>query len=126
MSGIVLTSEGTSAQRTLLGDARLHSILGSEPTVRRRFSRGDTVTAYVEAYQDARAVERVGLTAVLTTAAGARVRSETPRRVINEAGSTAWTVRFPLAGLDTGDYALTLEARTAGQAAKRQVALTVE
>ena len=126
MSGIVLTSEGTSAQRTLLSDGRLHAILGGEPTVRRRFSRSDTITAYAEIYQDVGTVERLGLIATLTTAAGARARSETPRRVIAEAGSTGLTVRFPLAGLGTGDYVLTLEARTAERVAKRQVALAVE
>jgi hypothetical protein len=50
MSGVVLASAQTAADRTLLSDERLKAILGSNPTARRRFSTSDTLTAFVEIY----------------------------------------------------------------------------
>jgi hypothetical protein len=127
LSGVVLASARTAPERTLLGDASLKMLLGSDPTARRRFSRDDTVTAFAEVYADARtATEAVTVTATLTTADGARAMTTPAARVTDEPGRSGYITRLPLADLAPGDYVLTLEARAGERTATRQLPLAVE
>jgi hypothetical protein len=125
LSGLVLASSG-APQASLASDAKLRAILGADPTTDRRFARRDTLTAYVEAYTDAKnRVEDVAVTATITTGQGAKVRSEPIARGASEAGRAAFTVRLPLADLAPGDYVLTIDAKTGKRTATRQVGFVV-
>jgi hypothetical protein len=127
LSGVVLSSERTAADRTLLGDEFLNRILGAEPTARRRFSQADTVTAFAEVYTTSpAALETMRVTATLTTADGAAAKDVAGAARTAEPGRAGYTVRLPLADLAPGDYALTIEARAGDDVASRSLLLTVE
>jgi hypothetical protein len=126
MSGLVLASAGTAAQPTLLADATLKDRLSSDPTVRRRFARSDSITAFGEVYVDERTrPEDVRVTATIATAGQKSVRSVTPAVAANEPGRVGHTTRLALAGLTPGDYVLTLEAQVGRRRAMRQVPFSV-
>jgi VWFA-related protein len=126
MSGLVLASAADAGQPTLQGDPVLRGLLGAEPTTNRRFTRRDALTAYVEAYGDARAsAGELSMTAALTTGQGAPIRKETATRVVNDPGRAGFTVRVPLADLMPGEYVLTLEAKAGKRTATRQVGFSV-
>jgi VWFA-related protein len=126
MSGLVLTTTGTAGQSALQGDARLRTILWTDPTTRRRFSRSETLTAFVEVYPEARTkVDDVVTTATIAPARGGTARTVPTSRVGDEAGRAGYTVRLRLADVPPGEYVLTLEARAGRRSAMRQIPFTV-
>ena len=126
VSGIVLASALANADFTMLGDARLKALLGGEPAVRRRFSRADTVTAFIEVYTDARkAQEGAQVTAALTTGDGARLLTQPGSLVASVPGTAGYAARLPLADVPPGQYILTMEVRDRRRAAMRQIPIAV-
>jgi VWFA-related protein len=126
MSGLVLTTTGAAGQSALQGDARLRTMLWTDPTTRRRFARSETLTAFVEVYPEARTkVDDVVTTATLAPARGGAARTVPATRVGDEAGRAGYTVRQRLADVPAGEYVLTLEAKAGRRSALRQVPFTV-
>ena len=126
LSGIVLASALANADFTMLGDARLKALLGGEPTVRRRFSRADTVTAFVEVYTDGRrAQEGVQVTATLTAEDGARILTQPGQMLASVPGTAGYAARLPLGEVPPGSYILTMEARDRRRTAMRQIPFAV-
>jgi VWFA-related protein len=126
MSGVVFASEETRSHRTLLGDATLSSILASEPTAVRRFSRRDVLSAFVEVYAALpQAAEATRVTARLTPAGGGRARTQAVTVVRGEPGRVGHLVRVRLADLSPGEYVLTFQAALGGRQETRQVPFTV-
>jgi hypothetical protein len=112
--------------RALRGDEALATVLPSGPTALRRFSTGDTLTAFAEVYTEARTKpEDIRLTSTVTRVRGGRVRSDTATRVRSEPGLAAYTAVIPLSMLAGGDYVLTFEARAGRRTATRQLPFTV-
>jgi hypothetical protein len=127
LSGVVLSSERTATDRTLLGDEFLNRILGAEPTARRRFSQADTVTAFAEVYATSpAALDTVRVTGTLATADGATAKAVPATERTAEPGRAGYTARLPLANLAPGEYVLTIEARAGDDVASRSLLLTVE
>jgi hypothetical protein len=123
----VLASAQSAGDRALLRDERLEAVLGSAPTARRRFARGDMITAYAEAYLGAGTrIEEVQVMATLETSTGRRVRPVPLMRIATEAGRIAVMARIPLADVARGDYVLNIEARTIRQTVNRKVPFSVE
>lgn len=126
MSGVVMASQQTAEHRTLLSDARLAAILGSDPTAVRRFTRQGVVSAFAEIYMNPVQWADVRITASVATARGKKADavdgSVLPR---DEADRMGYIARVRLAELTAGDYVLTLEARTARNVATRQIPFTV-
>jgi Ca-activated chloride channel family protein len=125
MSGVVIASQGAVAHRTLLIDETFRSILSSDPTPVRRFTRQDVISAYAEVYTDPRRPEVARVTASLATANGRKGRAPTITPVSGEPGRGGYLTSIRLADLTPGDYVLTLDASTARGNAKRQVPFTV-
>ena len=126
LSGIVLGSAHAAAHRALREDATLAGVLPSGPTALRRFSAGDTLTAFAEVYTEARTKpEDVRMTVTLARARGGRVRSDAASRIRSEPGVAGYTSVIPLAVLAPGDYVLTLEARAGRRTATRQLPFAV-
>ena len=126
LSGIVLASERTASERTLLSDEVMTAILGSDPTARRRFSRDDMVRAFVEVYTNVRRVtEEVQVSATLTAADGANTTIAIGESVTNDPERAGYTVHLPLAALASGEYVLTIRARAGDHDASRSLLLTV-
>jgi VWFA-related protein len=126
LSGIVLGSTQAALHRALRGDEALATVLPSGPTALRRFSIGDTLTAFAEVYTEARTKpEDIRLTSTVTRVRGGRVRSDTATRVRSEPGLAAYTAVIPLSMLAGGDYVLTFEARAGRRTATRQLPFTV-
>ena len=124
LSGILLASDATAAHHTLKGDAALHKVLAADPTAVRRFSRRDTLTAYVEAYTNAGTSFR-SLTGSVTRVGTTRNQPAEIQTVASERGRWAVTTRLRLNTLQPGDYVLAYEAVGGSRTAKRGVLFTV-
>jgi VWFA-related protein len=127
LSGVSLASNRTALHPTLRGDEVSRQALGAEPTAARRFSQGDVVTAFVEAYTDTPARQsdlRVRATIAPLTSRR-RVRALEVKQVLEERSRTGYVIRVQLTDLAAGDYVLTFEARASRLKATRQVLVTV-
>ncbi|HEX5109989.1 MAG TPA: VWA domain-containing protein [Vicinamibacterales bacterium] len=126
MSGIVLVEPEVATPPLLVGDEGLEGTPAATATTRRRFARGETITALAEVYSDNRTkVDNFGVTATIHTAQGAKVKTETPERPGAQPGRSGYTVRLPLAALTPGDYVLTMEAKAGRRSVTRQVPFSV-
>jgi len=124
LSGILLASERTASHHTLKGDEMLQKVLGAVPTAVRRFSRGDTVTGYVEAYTSGDST-LTGFSGSVTRVGTTRAQPVETRTVLTERGRAAVMTRLRLNALQPGDYVLGYEARAGRRTAIRQVLFTV-
>ena len=112
-------------------------VLPAPPTTDREFAPTETLSAFVEAYDDARRADGKGpysieLTATLQNSEGAIVRTEKQERRSSDprrpSGGYGFVVPVPLAGLPPGPYLLQFEARTQGSlesVASRRVPIRV-
>ncbi len=96
--------------------------LPTPPTTTREFGASDTLTAFVEVYDNIKPVAgslpyAIDVTAALQSAEGTIVRTIEQQKVSNGArrpsGGHAFVVPVPLQGLPPGPYLLVLEARAA-------------
>ena len=99
-----------------------NAALPSPPTTVREFTAGDTVTAYLEVYDNNRRLESDPVYAVDATIAlrggnGRVMRTATQRRVSRDArrpsGGHGFAVSLPLEDVAPGPYVLDVEARAA-------------
>lgn len=126
MSGVVIGSHATSADRTLLSDDLTNNMLAAEPTARRRFPRDDVVTAFAEVYTQARgAADGVQVTATVATSEGRPVLAPIVSKASEQPGRVGYLARISLGDLAAGDYVLTFEARLRRESATRQVPFTI-
>jgi VWFA-related protein len=126
MSGLVFTAPDGSAQLTLYGDETMAGGRAADMTIRRRFARGDSVTALVEVYPRSRTrIEDVRMTMTIATSRGALACTEAAQPVAAEPGRAVYAIRLPLTDLTPGDYVVTMEAVAHGRTVSRQVPISV-
>jgi len=130
MSGVVLASHGQRAL-SLTHDATLRDALEAEPTVARRFTRADTVSAFAEIYAE-RSDEAVSVVGTLTTSAGAEIARVAADSVAplpgSHTGAHGYRVNFDLRDVPPGEYVLTVEAssgRQVGHSVRREIPIAV-
>jgi VWFA-related protein len=119
LSGVALTSRAAAAVTTLRPEDPLRDALPSPPTAFREFDRADELVLFAEIYDNRRpakgtlaapiemsaTVERDGRTIRI---AGLETRPATASR--RRSGGHPFTVRLPLAGLESGRYVIVVEA----------------
>jgi hypothetical protein len=126
ISGLLLASSRNDMPM-LQADARLRALLSVDPTTRRRFRQNETLTAFVEAYIDARTkVDDISVETTIATARGVTVSTYPGERIVHEPGRVGYTMRVPLAKLSPGQYVVAMEARAGRRKATRQVLFQVE
>jgi hypothetical protein len=115
MSGVFLSS-ATATVKTLASASPLANVLPGPPTTRRDFRREETLTGYVEVYEnraDRVASNRIDVWASLRAQSG----KDTPAVVDSRASTIGASVihraiiRLPLADASAGDYVLEVSAR---------------
>ena len=128
LSGVVLAN---ALSRTPSASARgLFDVVPVIPTVARTFAPGDSVTAYLRAYQGGgqnRSAD-VRLTTRILDAAGKSVFSQVetlPADRFDATRSAEYLTRLPLSTLTTGEYLLTIEATVGKITTKRDVRFVV-
>jgi hypothetical protein len=115
MSGVALTSTSATDAVTLdLAEHRLSGLPGPV-TASREFGGTETVTVYMEIYENLRKAppHPVDVKVELRTTASRVVRTATVQRASTELvdGRLGFTVGVPLDGTPAGDYVLRVEAR---------------
>jgi VWFA-related protein len=132
MSGVLLsTSHDGGIAVTANPDALSEDVLPGRPVVRRLFERAETLTAYVEAYDNALPTAHA-LDYALTVRSGADGRTvfESKDRRDVEASSRVRTHGFrspvPLRDLQPGMYVLRAEAAAGGRSALREIPFEVK
>ena len=116
LSGVALTSANTQRTFTFSPHAELDVALPGPPTTAREFSRDDTLTVFLEAYEARRKAHTVTFTVDLLDEAGTSlstyVLEEKP--VTNPKQSSAYTFArsLPLASIPPGPYVLRVGARS--------------
>jgi tetratricopeptide (TPR) repeat protein len=112
VSGLLLTSRGAAATLTPAIDARLEPLLETPPTVSRRFTASDVVTAYFEVYPTG---HDTSVSARVTDLDGREVfRAGAGRPERSAATATpGHLVEIPLADVVPGRYRLRIDARRA-------------
>jgi Ca-activated chloride channel family protein len=123
LSGVLLASERTAGHHSLKGDDSLKKLLGAEPTALRRFSRRDTLSAFVETYTDVK-TSLTNVTATIASATSKRGDSIGVRPIRTERGAAA-LARVPLSSLRPGDYVIAFVAHAGKQSATRRVLFSV-
>jgi VWFA-related protein len=117
MSGVALTSVVASQVTTLRPKDPLKDYLPGPPVATRDFSRGDTLTAFAEIYDNQRggAAHQVAITGTLISDAGAVVRTiseeRSSRELEGKAGGYGFTATLPLADIAPGLYVIRVQAR---------------
>lgn len=134
-AGSALARWPTSGGASLL--ATLQGALSAPPTTMRDFGGDETLTLYVEAYDNGTRVEKVPpyeivLTATLRDATDAVVREVSEKRASRAtrlpSGGHGFTMPVPLEGIAPGDYVLQVEARSErepGRPATRRIPVHV-
>jgi hypothetical protein len=131
LSGLVLSiSPDTGVAVTANAEVQPQNVLPAPATVRRTFDRAETMTSYVEVYDNASQTAHA-LEVVVSVRSGADGRSvfETRDRRDVEAGRNTrmhgFTTPVPLKDLQPGMYVLKVEATAAKQTAVREVPFEV-
>jgi len=120
MSGVALTSKALSSMTTMRPKEPLKDALPGPITASREFARGDTVTLFVEVYDNAsKAAHNVDLSAELRSEDGRAFGRVNDQRASSElsgkSGGYRFTAALPLT-VEPGRYMIHVEARsTAGE-----------
>jgi len=117
LSGVLLTSSAAELFATANESAEWSGLLPAPPVVTRTFSASDTLTWFVEAYDDtSRASHDINYTATIEDADDGRTLAEAgdTRTVAAGAGRQAhgFTTSYPLRDLEPGMYLLRVSAST--------------
>jgi VWFA-related protein len=128
LSGLVLTSSRADLIATANPDPILRDALPGSPVASRRFSAGETLSLYAEAYD--RSTQRHGITFVTTMHDAMNGRTVFEAHDQRDAGGTDGMSGFrkdiPLKDLPPGTYVLGMEATsTLGPTARRDVLFEV-
>jgi hypothetical protein len=121
MSGVSLTSAAAARSLTLTPKTPLRDVFTTPLTASREFTAGDTLTTYVEVYENLRkpAAHTVDLAVTLRSDEGRVVRTITDERSLTasagQSGGEGFLAQVPL-DVDPGIYVIHVEARsTAGE-----------
>jgi hypothetical protein len=121
MSGVSLTSAAAAQSLTLTPKAPLRDVFATPLTTSREFAAGDTLTTYVEMYDNLRqpAARSVNVTIALRSDDGRVLRTITDERSstapTGRPGEHAFVAQIPL-DVDPGIYVIHVEGRsTAGE-----------
>jgi VWFA-related protein len=132
LSGVLLSSSRADAFANANPDPELQGLLSSAPVVSRTFSRDDTLTWFVEAYENSSQSSRSILfeTTVQGVQDGRTVFRARDERSIQPGDKTrgqGFSTRFPLKDLSPGQYVLRVDARatSSGQSVHRDVPFEV-
>jgi hypothetical protein len=132
LSGILLTSSNAESFQTANPDPELKEILSAAPIVSRTFSREDTLTWFVEAYDNSSTAARSVLfeTTVQDVRDGRTVFRARDQRAIQPGDKTrghGFSTRMALKDLSPGQYVLRVDASAtpSGQSARRVVPFEV-
>jgi hypothetical protein len=117
LSGVLLTSSAAESFATANQDADWTGLLPAPPVAVRVFSASDTLTWFVEAYDDSSlAPHDINYTATVEDANDGRTLAETRDTRTIEAGAGrqahGFTTSYPLRDLDPGMYVLRVSAST--------------
>ena len=117
LSGVLLTSSAAESFATANQDADWTGLLPAPPVAVRVFSASDTLTWFVEAYDDSSlAPHDINYTATVEDANDGRTLAETRDTRTIEAGAGrqahGFTTSYPLRDLDPGMYVLRVGAST--------------
>jgi VWFA-related protein len=118
MSGVVLTSDGADEAPMIRNKAAFDG-MPATPTTLREFTTANTITAFVELYDnDRRSSHTLAATVRLQTADGRAVRTLATEVASADRGDDAHRVsaELPLAGLAAGEYVVAVEARSSAGA----------
>ena len=115
MSGVVLASGDAQAVMTAKADDELRALLPMPPTASRVFRAGDTLSTFVEIYDNqAQPPHKVDITTSVLTDEGRVVFNTADERNSTElqgkSGGYGVTSQIPLAGFAPGLYVLKIEA----------------
>ena len=130
MSGVLLTSNAMGVAVTANAEVQPKDALPSPVVVRRAFTRGETITAYVEVYDNSsQTAHALNYTAAVRSAADGRVAMQLRDRVDVEAGTRVRTHGFrtpiPLADLTPGTYILRVDASAGTHTVTREIPFEV-
>jgi VWFA-related protein len=130
MSGLLLTSDASGVAVTANAEMQPKDALPAPVVVRRTFTRGETLTSYVEVYDNSsQTAHALNFTAAVRGAEDGRVAMQLRDRVDVEAGSRVRTHGFrtpiPLADLDPGTYVLRVDAAAGNQTVTREIPFEV-
>jgi hypothetical protein len=130
MSGIVIASQEGASERTLLSDARLKSLLSSDPTTARRFTTRDVLTTFAEVYVDVarNPGDEARVNASVSNVVDGKPRSlprNDTRSMTSEPGRSGYVTRIRLADFAPGDYVFTLNANSVEGTVKREVPFSI-
>jgi VWFA-related protein len=120
MSGVFLSSDRTTT-KALAVASPLATVLPGAPTARREFSRDETLTGYVEVYEnrvDRAAASAMDVSASLRAASGQVVTLAAQTRAAAMGSSSTVhrsIVRIALADVPVGDYVFEVRARSRQQ-----------
>ena len=125
LSDVLMASERTTEQPSLVADPALLERWPVKPTARRRFSSEARLTSYLEVYVNSTTrMETVQVRATVNRI-GNTARQEIPTRmVVGEARRVGYITELPR-GLREGQHVLSIEARAGKRTAMRQVVFTV-
>jgi hypothetical protein len=117
MSGLVLTSAGSSRTPAVQDDEDLKKVLPAQPTTMREFSAADQLALFAEVYDNrASTPHTVDISATLRADAGQVVfKTEDARKsaeIRGARGGYGYTAEIPLKDLPPGLYVLRVEARS--------------
>jgi hypothetical protein len=131
MSGVMISiSPDTGVAVTANAEMQPANALPSPATVRRTFTRAETLTSYSEVYDNSSPMAHALNYLVNVRGADGRGVFETRDRRDVEAGKTArmhgFTTPVPLTGFEPGMYVLHVEASAGTQTAVRDVPFEVK
>jgi len=131
MSGILLTSNASGVAVTANAEMQPKDALPTPVVVRRTFTRGETLTAYTEVYDNSSPMAHaLNYAASVRGAADGRTALSLTDRIDVEAGRTVRTHGFrtpiPVGELDPGSYVLRIEASAGKETAVREIPFEVK
>jgi len=133
MSGIALTSMGSSGRPTVRPDEQLKMVLPASPVGNRTFPQNDEIALFAEVYDNsASSPHKVDITSTITTDEGTVMFKAEDERDSSELGGRnggyGYSTKIPLKDVAPGRYVLTVSARSRvspNPTAERQVRITV-
>ena len=129
VSDLVVASSHGPSLTTLEDDTILRRALPAQATSNRRFRRAETLSVFGEVYNSQWVLSpKIGVSNLVVSSTGRVVARGDETLVASNRGRVYYNGRVPLAGLDPGEYVMTVEAFTRDglpSSASRQVRFEV-
>ncbi len=134
LSGLTLTSPGTSGMLVPKADDAMKDVLPAPPVASRRFAQNDEIAIFAEVYDNgSTAPHKVNIVTSVITDDGRVLYKTDDARDSSELGGAkggyGYTTRVPLKDIPSGLYVLSVEARSSlnvNSPVTRQIQITVE